>query len=128
MSTIPQAVQSDLETAAPQTRDLPKDYMLLRIFVGEGDEHRHRPLFKAIVTRARELGLAGATVLRGRMGFGQSKRLHNASILRLSFDLPMILEIVDTSEKIEAFLPELRQMMPTGLITAERARIVRYQA
>ena len=128
MSTIPQAVQSDLETALPQTRDLPNECMLLRIFLGECDEYRHRPLFKAIVTRARELGLAGATVLRGRMGFGQSKRLHNASILRLSFDLPMILEIVDTSEKIEAFLPELRQMMPTGLITAERARIVRYQA
>jgi uncharacterized protein len=128
MSAIPQAAQSDLEAVAPRTRDLPKECLLLRIFLGEGDEYRHRPLFKAIVTRARELGLAGATVLRGRMGFGQSQRLHNASILRLSFDLPMILEIVDTAEKIEAFLPELRKMMPTGLITAERARIIRYQA
>jgi PII-like signaling protein len=101
--------------------------MLLRIFLGEGEEYHHRPLYKAIVTRARELGLAGATVLRGRMGFGQSKRLHNANILLLSFDLPMILEIVDTPEKIEAFLPELKKMMRAGLITAERAQIIRYQ-
>lgn len=128
MSTLPPAAQSDQEAAAPQIRDLPKECMLLRIFLGEGNEYRHRSLFKAVVTRARELGLAGATVLRGRMGFGQSQRLHNATILRLSFDLPMILEIVDTPEKIEAFLPELRKMMPTGLITAERARIIRYQA
>jgi uncharacterized protein len=101
---------------------------LLRIFLGEGDEYNHRPLYKAIVLRVRELRMAGATVLRGRMGFGRSHQLHNASILRLSFDLPMILEIVDTPEKIEAFLPELKKMMRSGLITVERAQIIRYQA
>lgn len=127
MSMMPETAESDPEHVAPRSRDLPKECTLLRIFLGEGDEHQHRPLYKAIVTRARELGLAGATVLRGRMGFGQSQRLHNASILRLSFDLPMILEIVDTPEKIEAFLPELKRMMRTGLLTAERAQILRYQ-
>jgi uncharacterized protein len=124
--TVPTA-ESRPKPLAPRTRDLPKECLLLRIFLGEGDEYQHRPLYKVIVTRARELGLAGATVLRGRMGFGHSQRLHNASILRLSFDLPMILEIVDTPEKIEAFLPELKKMMPAGLITAERAQIIRYQ-
>ena len=127
MSTMPETAESEPEHVAPRSRDLPQECTLLRIFLGEGDEHQHRPLYKAIVTRARELGLAGSTVLRGRMGFGQSQRLHNASILRLSFDLPMILEIVDTPEKIEAFLPELKRMMRTGLITAERAQILRYQ-
>ena len=112
----------------PPSRDLPQECMLLRIFLGEGDEYNRRPLYKAIVLRARELRLAGATLLRGRMGFGRSNQLHNASILRLSFDLPMVLEIVDTPEKIEAFLPELKKMMRTGLITTERAQIVRYQA
>ena len=82
---------------------------------------------KAIVLRARELKMAGATVLRGPMGFGRSNHLHNANILRLSLDLPMIVEIVDTREKIEEFLPELRSMMRTGLITIERAQIIRYQ-
>ena len=101
--------------------------MLLRIFIGEGDEFQGRPLYKAIVLRARELRLAGATVLRGRMGYGRSQQLHNATILRLSFDLPMILEVVDTPEKIEAFLPELKQMMRAGLITTERAQIIVYQ-
>ena len=101
--------------------------MLLRIFIGEGDEFQGRPLYKAIVLRARELRLAGATVLRGRLGYGRSQQLHNATILRLSFDLPMILELVDTPEKIEAFLPELKQMMRAGLITTERAQIIVYQ-
>jgi len=101
--------------------------MLLRIFIGEGDEFQGHPLYKAIVLRARELRLAGATVLRGRLGYGRSQQLHNATILRLSFDLPMILELVDTPEKIEAFLPELKQMMRAGLITTERAQIIVYQ-
>jgi uncharacterized protein len=127
MATIVPGAESSLEPLTPRTRDLPKECLLLRIFLGEGDEYQHRPLYKVIVNRARELNLAGATVLRGRMGFGKSKRLHNATILRLSFDLPMILEIVDTPEKIEAFLPELKKMMPAGLITAERAQIIRYQ-
>ena len=119
--------ESSQRTVVAQKRDLPEECMLLRIFLGEGDEYNHRPLYKAIVLRARELQLAGATVLRGRMGFGHSHRLHNASILQLSYDLPMILEIVDTPEKIEAFLPELRKMMRNGLITTERAQIIRYQ-
>ena len=127
MSKIIPAAECIPEPLAPRTRDLPKECLLLRIFLGEGDEYQRRPLYKAIVIRARELGLAGATVLRGRLGYGRSQRLHNASILQLSFDLPMILEIVDTPHKIEAFLPELKKMMPAGLITAERAKIIRYQ-
>jgi uncharacterized protein len=110
----------------PRTRDLPQECLLLRIFLGEADEYRHGPLYKAIVLRARELQLAGATVLRGPMGFGRSAHLHNANILRLSLDLPIVVEIVDTTEKIEAFLPEVQRMMPGGLITMERAQIIRY--
>jgi uncharacterized protein len=115
------------ERSCPPARTLPEECLLLRIFIGEADEYKHRPLYKAIVLRARELHLAGATVLRGPMGFGQSHHLHNANILRLSFDLPMIVEIVDTNDRIEAFLPELQGMMRRGLITVERARIIRYQ-
>ena len=108
-------------------RDLPTDCILLRVFLGEADQLGSRPLYKAIVHRARELELAGATVLRGPMGFGRSHHLHNANIMRLSLDLPMVIEIVDTPEKIEAFLPELQRMMRSGLITAERAQIVQYR-
>jgi uncharacterized protein len=108
-------------------RDLPTDCILLRIFIGEADQFENRPLYKAIVRRARELELAGATVLRGPMGFGRSHHLHNANIMRLSLDLPMVIEIVDTPEKIEVFLPELQRMMRSGLITAERAQIVQYR-
>ena len=115
------------ERSSPPARTLPEGCLLLRIFIGEADEYKHQPLYKAIVLRARELHLAGATVLRGPMGFGQSHHLHNANILRLSFDLPMVVEIVDTNDKIEAFLPELQAMMRRGLITVERARIIRYQ-
>jgi PII-like signaling protein len=127
MATIPQSAQPTVKQTQSFSRDLPKECMLLRIFIGEGDEFQGRPLYKAIVLRARELRLAGATVLRGRMGYGRSQQLHNATILRLSFDLPMILEVVDTPEKIEAFLPELKQMMRAGLITTERAQIIVYQ-
>lgn len=127
MSTIPETGNPSPEMNVSPRRDLPQECMLLRIFLGESDEYNHRPLYKAIVLRARELRLAGATLLRGRMGFGRSNQLHNASILRLSFDLPMVLEIVDTPEKIEAFLPELKKMVPNGLITTERAQIIRYQ-
>lgn len=109
------------------TRDLPSECILLRIFLGEADLFENRPLYKAIVLRARELQLAGATVLRGPMGFGRSRHLHNANIVLLSLDLPMVIEIVDTPEKIEGFLPELQKMMPSGLITAERAEILRYR-
>jgi uncharacterized protein len=126
MISLPPDLASPKQFTRPQTRDLPQECILLRIFLGEADEYRHRPLYKAIVLRARELGIAGATVLRGGMGFGRSAHLHNANILRLSFDLPMIVEIVDTAQKIDTFLPELQKMMRSGLITMERAEIVRY--
>lgn len=90
---------------------LPEDAVLLRIFIGESDRYQHRPLYEAIVLKARELELAGATVLRGPMGFGKSSHLHTAKILRLSMDLPIVIEIVDTAQKINAFLPVLDEMM-----------------
>src|SRR5262245_56114575 len=106
---------------------LPQDAMLLRIFVGENDRHRHRPLYEAIVLSAREQGLAGATVMRGPMGYGASSRLHTAKILRLSEDLPLVIEIVDTKDKIDAFLPVLETMMTTsGLVTLEKVQVIRY--
>jgi uncharacterized protein len=126
MISLPPDLASPKQFTRPQTRDLPQECILLRIFLGEAYEYRHRPLYKAVVLRARELGIAGATVLRGGMGFGRSAHLHNVNILRLSFDLPMIVEIVDTARKIETFLPELQRMMRSGLITMERAEIVRY--
>jgi PII-like signaling protein len=107
---------------------LPKDALLLRIFVGQDDRHEHRPLYEAIVLKARELHLAGATVLRGPMGFGHSSRLHTAKILRLSEDLPMVIEIVDSEEKIEAFLPALEPMIGSGLVTLEKVRVIQYGA
>ena len=105
---------------------LPRDALLLRIFIGENDRHRHRPLYEAIVCGAREAHLAGATVLRGPMGYGRSSRLHTAKILRLSEDLPLVIEIVDTEEKINAFLPVLDRMMTSGLVTLERVQVLRY--
>jgi uncharacterized protein len=111
----------------PKTRDLPEECSLLRIFLGEADEYMHRPLYRAIVLRARELHLAGATVLRGPMSFGSSTHLHNAHILRLSLDLPVVVEIVDETQKIRDFLPEVQKMMRGGLITMERAQVYRYR-
>ena len=105
---------------------LPRDALLLRIFFGEDDKFENRPLYEAIVMTARENHLAGATVLRGPMGFGQSSRLHTAKILRLSGDLPMIIEIVDAEEKIKAFLPTLDAMMPSGLVTLEKVQVLQY--
>ena len=102
--------------------------MLLRIFIGETDRWQHHPLYEAIVLKARELHLAGATVLRGPMGYGKSSRLHTAKILRLSMDLPLVIEIVDTEEKIQAFLPVLDEMMKGGLVTLERVRVIDYRA
>jgi uncharacterized protein len=107
---------------------LPRDATLLRIFIGESDRWEHRPLYEAIVLKARELHLAGATVLRGPMGFGKASRLHTTKILRLSMDLPMVIEIVDAEEKIEAFLPMLDQMMGGGLVTLERVKVLDYRA
>src|SRR3989440_3201437 len=106
---------------------IPQDAVLPRIFIGESDRYGHRPLYEAIVLRARELQLAGATVLRGPMGFGKSSHLHTAKFLRLSMDLPMVIEIVDSEEKLNAFLPVLDQMMGGGLVTLEKAKVIRYQ-
>jgi uncharacterized protein len=107
--------------------NLPEDAMLLRIFIGESDRHRHTPLYEAIVLAARERGLAGATVIRGPMGYGASSRLHTAKILRLSEDLPLVIEIVDSEEKIRAFLPTLENMMTaSGLVTLEKVQVIRY--
>lgn len=111
----------------PPTMELPENALLLRIFVGESDRHGHKPLYEALVLKAREMHLAGATVLRGPMGFGASSRLHTVKILQLSMDLPMVVEIVDTEDKINAFLPVLEEMMDGGLVTLEKARVIRYQ-
>jgi PII-like signaling protein len=106
---------------------IPENAVLLRIFIGESDRWEHKPLHEAIVLRARELHLAGATVLRGLMGFGHASRLHTAKILRLSMDLPMVIEIVDSEEKINAFLPELEKMIGGGLVTLEPIKVVAYR-
>jgi PII-like signaling protein len=107
---------------------IPHDATLLRIFLGESDRWEHKPLYEAIVLKARESQLAGATVLRGPMGFGKSSHLHTAKILRLSADLPVIIEIVDAEEKIQAFLPILDKMMGGGLLTMEKVKVVDYRA
>ena len=101
---------------------------LLRIFIGESDRWHGKPLYEAIVLAAREQGLAGATVLRGPMGFGANSHIHTAKILRLSEDLPMIIEIVDLEENIQAFLPILDDMVAEGLITLETVHVLRYRA
>lgn len=103
------------------------DGCLLRIYIGEQDKWHHTPLYEAIVLKARELGLAGATVLRGPMGFGAHSHLHTAKILRLSEDLPVVIEIVDTDEKIRAFLPEFDALVQDGLIILEKVHIIKYQ-
>ncbi|HLZ03088.1 MAG TPA: DUF190 domain-containing protein [Bradyrhizobium sp.] len=105
---------------------IPKQAVLLRIFIGENDRSHGKPLYEAIVLKAREQHLAGATVLRGPMGFGASSRLHTAKILRLSEDLPLVIEIVDSEEKINAFLPTLDGMMTSGLITLEKVQVLQY--
>ncbi|MCL4177072.1 MAG: DUF190 domain-containing protein [Verrucomicrobia bacterium] len=107
---------------------LPHDAVLLRIFIGESDRHGRHPLYEAIVLKARELHLAGATVLRGPMGFGKSSRLHTAKILRLSTDLPLVIEIVDSEPNIQAFLPELDRMLGGGLVTLEKVKVIEYRS
>jgi PII-like signaling protein len=107
---------------------LPRDAVLLRIFFGEDDKFQHLPLYEAIVLKAREMHLAGATVLRGAVGFGHSSRIHTTKILRLSQDLPIIIEIVDTPDKIDAFLPVLDGMMRSGLVTMEKVQVLQYGA
>ena len=105
---------------------IPRQALLLRIFIGEDDKFGGSPLYEAIVLRAREMHLAGATVLRGPMGFGASSRLHTAKILRLSEDLPLVIEIVDSEDKINGFLPALEEMMTSGLTTLEKVQVLQY--
>jgi PII-like signaling protein len=102
------------------------DGTLLRIYIGELDKWHHTPLYEAIVLKAREMKLAGATVLRGPMGFGAHSHLHTAKILRLSEDLPVLIEIVDKEEKIQAFLPVLEEMVRDGLVTMEKVHVIKY--
>jgi uncharacterized protein len=107
---------------------IPEDGYLLRIFVWESDRAGHHPLYEAIVLKAREIGLAGATVVRGVMGYGKNSVIHTAKILRLSEDLPMIVEIADSLERIEQFLPVLDEMITDGLVALERVRVIQYRA
>ena len=107
---------------------LPDEGALLRIFIGESDKQEGRPLYEWLVQKARERGLAGATVVRGLMGFGAHSRLHTAKILRLSEDLPIVVEIVDTAERIEAFLPLVDHAVAEGLATVEKVRVRFYRA
>jgi PII-like signaling protein len=107
---------------------IPEEATLLRIFIGESDRWQHQPLYEAIVLKARELHLAGATVLRGPMGFGAASRIHTAKILRLSMDLPMVIEIADTEEKVRTMLPHLEEMMNGGLVTLEKIQVVHYHS
>lgn len=108
------------------TMQIPKDAVLLRVFFGEEDKFEHLPLHEAIVLKAREMHLAGATVLRGHIGYGHSSRIHTTKILRLSEDLPVIVEIVDAQDKINAFLPVLDRMMSSGLVTIEKVQVLQY--
>jgi PII-like signaling protein len=108
--------------------EIPTDAVLLRIFLGESDRWEHQPLYEAIVLAARAAQLAGATVLRGPMGFGKASRLHTAKILRLSMDLPLVIEIVDSEEKINSFLPTLDKMIGGGLVTLEKVQVLHYRS
>ena len=105
---------------------IPKDAVSLRIFIGENDRADHKPLYEAIVLKAREMHLAGATVLRGPMGFGQSHAIHTAKILDLSAKLPLVVEIVDTEDKVEALLTALGDMRDIGLVTTEKVQVAHY--
>jgi PII-like signaling protein len=106
--------------------ELPRDAVLLRIFFGEDDKFERLPLYEAIVLKAREMHLAGVTVLRGHVGFGHKSRIHTTKILRLSQDLPVVVEIVDTQDKIDGFLPVLDGMMSSGLVTLEKVQVLQY--
>ena len=105
---------------------IPKQAQLLRIFVGEADRQDGKPLYEAIVLKAREMQIAGATVMRGGMGYGHSSHLHSAKILRLSDDLPLVIEIVDNEEKINAFVDAIEPMMGSALVTTEKVKVIRY--
>lgn len=107
---------------------LPKESMLLRIYLGENEKTGHQPLYEAVVMKAREMGLAGATVLRGPLGFGHSGQVHTAKILRLSDDLPLVIEIVDTEAKLMTFLDAIRDMVVSTLVTLEKVQVLQYGA
>lgn len=106
---------------------IPEQRWLLRVFIGEGDRWHHQPLYEAIVLKARELHMAGATVLRGPMGFGANSRMHTVKILRLSEDLPIVIEIVDSKEKIDELLPHVDEMVTEGLVTLEEVKVIKYR-
>ena len=106
---------------------LPEEGMLLRIFIGESDRVHGKSLYEQIVLKARELGLAGATVVRGVMGFGASSRMHSAKILRLSEDLPVVVELVDTEENLNRLMPFIDENVMEGLVTMENARVIKYR-
>jgi PII-like signaling protein len=107
--------------------DIPQDAVTLRIYIGESERWHHQPLYEAIVKKAREKNLGGATVLRGSMGFGKSCRIHTSKMLDLSMDLPLVLEIVDSKENIDAFLPILDEMIGSGLVTLEQVKVIHYR-
>lgn len=109
-------------------KHLPEDAVLLRILIGESDRWEHKPLYEALVLKIRESGLAGATVLRSPMGFGANSLIHTAKILQLSMDLPVIVEVVDSEEKINNFLPVLDEMLGGGLVTMEKVKVIHYRA
>jgi len=107
---------------------MPQEGYLLRIFIGESDKWHGKPLYETIVKKARELHMAGATVLRGPMGFGAHSRLHTAKVLRLSEDLPIVIEVVDRRERIDVFLPHIDEMVEEGLVTLEPVEVIKYRA
>src|SRR5436305_3569558 len=104
-----------------------EDGQLLRIFIGESDHWQGKPLYEAIILKARAMGIAGATMFRGMMGYGANSRIHTTKILRLSEDLPVLIEIVDNAEKIEQLLPILDEMVQEGLVTLEKVRVIQYR-
>ncbi len=107
--------------------NLPEDAQLLRIFIGEDDKHDGRPLYEVIVELARKNGLAGSTVLRGTLGYGAHSRIHTSKVLRLSQDLPIVIEIVDAKERVDQFLPQLDAIMDEGLVTLEKIKVLKYR-
>ena len=107
---------------------IPEEGQLVRIFIGESDRWKGKPLYEAIILKAREMGIAGATMLRGMMGYGAASRIHTAKILRLSEDLPIVVEIVDSKEKITALLPTIEEMVQEGLVTLENVRVLQYRS
>lgn len=107
---------------------IPEEGQLLRIFIGESDRWQGKPLYEAVILKAREMGIAGATMLRGMMGYGAASRIHTAKILRLSVDLPIVVEIVDSAEKITTLLPTIEEMVQEGLVTLENVRVLQYRS